>query len=145
LQRLVLRIEKQTAVGCRRSRLATVVGAQRALAPGPVQHERPAADAGSDRLSQAEHHLHRDRRVDRGAAALEHVVPRIDRERMRGRDDEGLPGLRLANGAENKKGGRSRPSEKRFRDAHTIKGTTSSATMLMILISGLTAGPAVSL
>ncbi len=48
-------------------------------------------------------------------------------------------------GDENKKGGRSRPDKNVFRKAQTMSGTTSSATMLMILMSGFTAGPAVSL
>jgi hypothetical protein len=48
--------------------------------------------------------------------------------------------------AKSKKGGKRRPSRKSpEKRVHTINGTTSSATMLMILISGLTAGPAVSL
>jgi len=46
----------------------------------------------------------------------------------------------------NKKDGKRRPSCQHARkQVHTIKGTTSNATMLMILMSGLTAGPAVSL
>jgi hypothetical protein len=45
----------------------------------------------------------------------------------------------------NKKGRASGPFVWQLRVAQTIRGTTSSATMLMILISGFTAGPAVSL
>jgi hypothetical protein len=44
-----------------------------------------------------------------------------------------------------KKGDRSRPSHEDSEKNHTIKGTIRSATMLMILMSGFTAGPAVSL
>jgi hypothetical protein len=53
--------------------------------------------------------------------------------------------LSFTNKRTNEKGSRSRPLENEFPEDHTIKGTTSSATMLMILISGFTAGPAVSL
>jgi hypothetical protein len=51
----------------------------------------------------------------------------------------------MADRREKEKGDRSRPFQEGNGADHTIKGTTSSATMLMILISGFTAGPAVSL
>ena len=57
------------------------------------------------------------------------------------------PGLRLVAETfpKSKKGGRSRPFQQKNANHHTIRGTISSATMLMILMSGFTAGPAVSL
>jgi hypothetical protein len=56
-------------------------------AAGVVVHqEGAAADAGRLRLDQGQHHLHGDRRVDRRAALLEHLVSGIDRQRIGGRD-----------------------------------------------------------
>jgi len=144
-ERLLLGIEEAIGARGRRRQLATVVGAQLLLALRPVEEKRAAADTGGFRFDQAEHQLHRDRGVDRGAAAREDLDTRLDRERMRRRDDEAVRGLRVAGRRKKEKGDRSRPSQRRHAKDHTIKGTTSSATMLMILISGLTAGPAVSL
>src|SRR5207249_1228210 len=108
-----------------------------------------AADPRGFRLDQAEDHLHGDRGVERAAAELQHRVAGFGGERMRRGHHESLGGerfSRIGDKAEKKKGGRDRPSQKRrYRRHQTIKGTISSATMLMILMSGLTAGPAVSL
>jgi hypothetical protein len=53
-----------------------------------VQQEGAAADARGLGLHQAEHHLHRDRRIERRAAALQHIVARARGERIRGGDHE---------------------------------------------------------
>jgi hypothetical protein len=50
-----------------------------------------------------------------------------------------------AAGDKSEKGSRSCPFQDLNEQVHTISGTMSSATMLMILMSGFTAGPAVSL
>ena len=91
--------------------LAAVVAPKLLLALRPVQEERAAADAGGFRLDQPQHHLHRDRRIDRRAAAREHRIAGLRRERMRRRDHE-LPRrdrvARFGADAENKKGSRGR-------------------------------------
>ena len=70
-------LTEETIRSCRSGRgLAAVVAAQALVAFGPVEEERAPADARGLRLDQAEHHLNRDRRVERGAAAPEDVVAR---------------------------------------------------------------------
>jgi hypothetical protein len=64
----------------------------------------------------------------------------MDRER----EAIDAPPSPVHDGSINKKGGRSRPFFP-IEPSYTINGTMSSATMLMILMSGFTAGPAVSL
>src|SRR5258708_917235 len=116
----------------------------------PGRHGGPAANPRRSGLDQPQHHLHRGRGVCPAAAELEDRVARLHRQRVRRRDHEALcsNGVTTENGrTKNKKGSLSRPRKKQesLVENHTIKGTTSNATMLMILISGLTAGPAVSL
>ncbi len=146
---LFMRIQKTVRPCGRRRRLAAIVGAKPFLPLRPVQQEGAAADPRGFRLDQAEDHLHGDRGVERRAAELQHRVAGLGRERMRRGHHESPGGDRFSptgDKAEKKKGGRGRPSQKRrYRRHQTIKGTISSATMLMILMSGLTAGPAVSL
>src|SRR5262249_4479611 len=48
------------------------------------EHECAAADARGLWLDQVEHHLHRNRGVDRAAALAQDRVARLDRERVRG-------------------------------------------------------------
>ena len=143
------RVQKTVRPRGRRRRLAAIVGAKPLLLLRPVQQEGAAADPRGFRLDQAEDHLHGDRGVERAAAELQHRVAGFGGERMRRGHHESLGGerfSRIGDKAEKKKGGRDRPSQKRrYRKHQTIKGTISSATMLMILMSGLTAGPAVSL
>jgi hypothetical protein len=79
-----------------RRRFPPVVAAQQLLLLVPVQQEGAAADAGGLRLDEAQHHLHRDRRVHRTAAAREHRTACLDRQRMRCRDDEGFCGNSLS-------------------------------------------------
>src|SRR5262245_59012778 len=136
---------------------------QAALGRGEVKDERPAANTRGLRLHQSEHQLHRDRSVHRRAAALEDVVPGIDGERMRCGDHVATAycGLlrratrcRLGHGLRERDAGDGRqrggmdeaqpPGSPVAARLH-MRGTISSATMLMILISGFTAGPAVSL
>ena len=104
-----------------------------------MQQERAAADARGLGLHQAEDHLHRHGCVDRRAAAAQHLRAGFGGERMRGGDKRALRILRGAGQRNNEERPRL-PSR-----GYTIRGTMSSATMLMILMSGLTAGPAVSL
>ncbi len=136
------------AIGARGggSGFAAVVASQRGIVLRPVQQESTAADARRFGLHQAEDHLDGDRRVERRAAAREHRMPRIDGERMRRGDNESRRRrLIRAAGDKNEKGSRSCPFQETNEELHTISGTISSATMLMILMSGFTAGPAVSL
>src|SRR5262249_35664091 len=70
-----------------------VVAAQHLVALRPIEKERASADARRFGLDQPKHHLHRDRCVERRAAALEHCVARVHCERMRRRDDEPRAGL----------------------------------------------------
>src|SRR5438094_424831 len=143
------RVQKPVRARGSRCSFAAVVGAKLLLLLRPVQQEAAAADPRGFRLDQAEDHLHGDRGVERAAAELQHRVAGFGGERMRRGHHESLGGerfSRIGDKAEKKKGGRDRPSQKRrYRRHQTIKGTISSATMLMILMSGLTAGPAVSL
>src|SRR6266513_2907543 len=145
---LPARIEETVRPCGRRRRLAPIVGAKPFLLLRPVQQEGAAADPRGFRLDQAEDHLHGDRGVKRRAAQLQHRVAGLGRERMR-RGHHELPGGErvscIGDKAEKKKGSRSRPSwPAYFEHLHTIRGTMRSATMLMILMSGLPAGPAVS-
>jgi hypothetical protein len=88
----------QETIGACRSRggLATVVAAQRLFPLRPVEEECTPADAGRLRLHEAEDHLDRNGRVQRRAAALEHFVSRIHRERVRRRNDEPSAAFRSA-------------------------------------------------
>jgi hypothetical protein len=52
-----------------------------------MQQESAAADTGGLRLDQSQHHLHRDRRIDRTAAFAQDLAAGFDGERMRGGDD----------------------------------------------------------
>jgi hypothetical protein len=54
------------------------------LAAAGVQQEGAAADAAGLRLDQRQHHLHRDGRVHRRAACLEHLVARVGGQRVGG-------------------------------------------------------------
>src|SRR6266851_5755633 len=149
LQGFFMRIQKTIRPRRPRRRLAAIVAAKPFLLLRPVQQEGAAADPRGFRLDQAEDHLHGDRGVERRAAELQHRVAGLGRERMRRGHHESPGGdrfPRIGDKAEKKKGSRSRPSwPNYFEHLHTIRGTMRSATMLMILMSGLTAGPAVSL
>ena len=146
---LPLGIQEPLAPRRGRRGLAPVVAAQPLLALRPVQQEGTTADAGRFGLHQPEHQLHGDRGIDSRAAAREHVVARLRGERVCRRHHELARDERIARlcdaGGENEKGGRGRLFHGAGEHRQTISGTMSSATMLMILMSGLTAGPAVSL
>ena len=66
--------------------LAAVPGHQ--LAPAAVQQKGAAADAAGLRFDQAQHHLHRHRRVDGVAARLQHLVAGVGGQRVGGGDGE---------------------------------------------------------
>src|SRR5438045_3890733 len=70
-------VEKPVCARRRWSGLAAVVAAQAAVLLRPVQKERAAADTGGLGLDQPKYHLHRDRSIERRAAALEHRIARI--------------------------------------------------------------------
>ena len=72
----------------RRRGLAAVVGAHPAGFGVIDGHERPAAEAGTLRLHQAQHRLHSDGGVDSRAAGLQHLQARLDGHRI-GRGDHG--------------------------------------------------------
>ena len=64
----------------------TVVAVQLLRLRIPDDREQVAADAVRDRLHQAERRIRGDRRIDRGAAFLQHVETDLGRQRMRSRD-----------------------------------------------------------
>ena len=81
-ERLAVAIEEHRRRGAGRRRLAAVVdgdGLGRAVV---VQQEAAAADARGVRLDDAQHHLHGDGRIDRGAAAPQHFQTGLDGQRM---------------------------------------------------------------
>ncbi|MCY1511943.1 hypothetical protein D9M68_463850 [compost metagenome] len=74
---LVVRVVDPAQVvlgGRRRRRLAPVVRLHLLRRRVVMEHEGTAAQAARLRLDQAEHGLHRHRRIDRAAAGLEHVA-----------------------------------------------------------------------
>ena len=81
-QGLAAGVEEEFFVGSGRGRLAPVIGLY--LAAAGVQQEGAAADAAGLRLDQRQHHLHRDGRVHRRAAGLEHLVARVGGQRVGG-------------------------------------------------------------
>ena len=58
----------------------------------PIEKEGAAADARGLRLHQIQDELHRNRRVRRRPAALQHIVASADRVRVRRRDHETVAG-----------------------------------------------------
>ena len=78
------RVEKQPFIGRRRRRLAAVPGLDGLAIP--EHHEGAATDAAGLRLDQPQHHLRRDRRIERRAAGAQHLHPCFGCERV-GRDD----------------------------------------------------------
>ena len=78
--RLALGCQEQALVGGGRRGLAAVEGLH-ALAV-PVQQEGAAADAAGLRLHQRQHHLHRDRRIQRRAAPREHLPAGLGGQRI---------------------------------------------------------------
>ena len=68
--------------------LAAVVG-QRLVAI-EMQQEQATADARRLRLDEVQHHLHRDRRIDRAAAGLQHLEAGVGGQRVGGGDHEFL-------------------------------------------------------
>ena len=54
-----------------------------------VDHEGAAAETGALRLDQAQHRLHRDRRIDGRAALAQHLDARRHRQRI-GRRHHGM-------------------------------------------------------
>jgi hypothetical protein len=95
LDRLAVLAEPVCLVGVERRALAPVEGGQRPGLRVPVQHEAAAAEPRALRLDEVQDHLHRHRRIGGRAAALEHPVARLDRERMRRRHHEALRGDRI--------------------------------------------------
>jgi hypothetical protein len=85
--------------------LAAIDRVDLALLRVVVEEERPAAQARGARLDEVQRELHRDHRIDRVAAALEHPQPRLDRQRI-GRRDHVL--LRMRQGLR-------RPAARRLR------------------------------
>ena len=98
---------EETIRSCRSGRgLAAVVASQALVAFGPVEQERAPADARGLGLDQAEHHLNRNHRVEGRAAAPKDVVPGIDGERVRRRNDEpraAFPSSQLRAGSDENK------------------------------------------
>ena len=85
-QRLARGIEEQVRGRARRRGLAAVVRRDVARARVERDDERPTPDARRLRLHEGQHHLRRNRGVDRAAALGEHRDPRLHRERVRRRD-----------------------------------------------------------
>ena len=81
--RRAIRMLEQVLIGLRRCRLAAVERLH--LLAVVIHQERAAADAGRLRLDEREDQLRRDGRVDRRAALLQHLVARLDGQRIRGR------------------------------------------------------------
>ncbi len=81
--RRAVRMLEQMLVRLRRRRLAAVERLH--LLAVVIHQERAAADARRLRLDEREHQLRRDGRVDRRAALLQHLVARLDGQRIRGR------------------------------------------------------------
>ena len=78
--RLAVRQQEELFVG-RRGRGLTAVPCRHVPAV-PVQQEGAASDAAGLRLDEREHHLHRDRRIERAAASLERLVAGVGGQRI---------------------------------------------------------------
>ena len=92
-QRLAVGVEEHAGGRLRGRDLAAVVDRHLAGPRVVIIHEGAAAEARALRLDQRQHRLDRDRRVDRAAAALQHLEAGLRRERIGG-DDERLGAVR---------------------------------------------------
>jgi hypothetical protein len=82
---LAVRSAEHVRPGLGRRSFAAVVGRGPAGSRVVVDEKAAAADARGLRFDHAQHHLDRNRRIHRGAAAFEHVDARLDCHRVRRR------------------------------------------------------------
>ena len=81
-ERLAVDAQEHRGRGAGRRRLAAVIDVDGAGGALVVQQEAAAAEARGLRLDDAQHHLDRNRGVDRRAAAAQHLEARLDGHRV---------------------------------------------------------------